>query len=111
MERIIISLRPKPPYNFDLTASYAVYFRGSSGTESYYGGVFRRLLDIDSSLCLAGVRSISSLNSQILAENSKEPVIKRFADYYVYRSLINFLSEKTYAFAECRYDFRERWCH
>jgi DNA-3-methyladenine glycosylase II len=66
MEKTVISLRPRPPYDFDLTASYAVYFRGRYGTESYDDGVFRRLLEIDGSLCLAAVRSVGELASPCL---------------------------------------------
>lgn len=89
MERIIISLRPKPPYDFDLTASYAVYFRGYYGTESYYGGVFRRLLEIDSSLYLARVRSIGTLNSpnlevELLANSLSPDIVDRASQQMVW---------------------------
>jgi len=62
MEKIVISFMPKAPYDFDLTASYAVHFRGRYGAESYDDGVFRRLLEIYGSLCLASVRSVGTLN-------------------------------------------------
>jgi DNA-3-methyladenine glycosylase II len=66
MEKTVVSLRPESPYDFDLTASYAVYFRGRYGTESYDDGVFRRLLEIDGSLCLVVVRSVGKLDSPYL---------------------------------------------
>lgn len=82
MERVVILLRPKPPYNFDITASYATYFRGRYGTESYDDGVFRRLLEIDGSLYLTSVRSIGTLNSpnlevELLANNISSDTVDR----------------------------------
>lgn len=42
MEQIVITLPPIPPYNFDLTAAYATYFRGRYGSDTFEGGVFRQ---------------------------------------------------------------------
>ena len=82
MERIVISLSPKPPYDFDLTASYAVYFRGRYGTETYDDGVFRRLLEIDGSLYPSSVRSNGTLNSpnlemELLADSLRSDIVDR----------------------------------
>lgn len=82
IERIVISLRPKPPYDFDLTASYASHFRGRYGTESYDDGVFRRLLEIGGSLCLTSVRSVGTLNSpnlevELLANSLSSDIVDR----------------------------------
>ncbi len=80
MERIVISLRPKPPYDFDLTASYAVYFRGCYGTENYNDGVFRRLLEINGNLYLISVRSVGTMNSpnlevELLADSLSSNIV------------------------------------
>lgn len=63
MERDIVTLRATPPYDFDLTAAYAVYFRGHYGAESFDGRHFRRLLDLRGRLCLVSVRSLGTLDS------------------------------------------------
>lgn len=57
---------PAPPFDFALTASYAVYFRGRYGTDSFENGVFRRLLDIQGSLCLVSVSSKGTIDSPAL---------------------------------------------
>ena len=46
MERAIVTLTATPPYDFNLTAAYAVYFRGHYGAEGFDGCLFRRLLDL-----------------------------------------------------------------
>jgi DNA-3-methyladenine glycosylase II len=66
MDRSIITVAPTPPYDFDLTAGYATYFRGHYGAESYHGGVFRRLLDCRGHLCLVNVRSLGTVDSPLL---------------------------------------------
>lgn len=63
MGQTIVTLKATSPYDFDLTASYAVYFRGHYGAESFEGGVFRRLLDLNGHLCLVSVRSLGILDS------------------------------------------------
>ena len=63
MERVIDTLTATPPYDFDLTASYAVYFRGNYAAESFDGGIFRRLLDLKEQLCLLSVRSLGTVDS------------------------------------------------
>jgi len=45
MKRVITTLQPTPPYNFDLTAAYATYFRGRYGSDRFESGVFQRLLN------------------------------------------------------------------
>jgi 3-methyladenine DNA glycosylase/8-oxoguanine DNA glycosylase len=49
-----------------LSGSYAVYFRGRYGTDSFENGVFRRLLDIHGSLCLVSVSSKGTIDSPAL---------------------------------------------
>jgi len=89
MERIVISLRPKPPYDFDLTASYAVYFRGRYGTENYDDGVFHRLLEIDGNLYPTSVRSIGTLDSpnlevELLANTLNSDIVDRVSHQIVW---------------------------
>jgi DNA-3-methyladenine glycosylase II len=62
----IVTIEPRPPYDFDLTAAYATYFRGQYGTESFLDGVFRRLLDCRGHVCLVGVRSVGTIGSPVL---------------------------------------------
>ena len=62
MKRAIITLKPVPPYNFDLTAAYATYFRGRYGSDTFEGGVFQRLLDLGDRLCLVSVRSSGTID-------------------------------------------------
>lgn len=62
-----ITIVPVPPYDFDLTAAYATYFRGRYGTDSFENGVFRRLLDVDGVLFLSGVTSTGSTSSPRLS--------------------------------------------
>lgn len=66
MERSTVTITPIPPYDFELTAAYATYFRGQYGAESFQKGAFRRLLDCRSCLCLATVRSTGSVDSPVL---------------------------------------------
>ena len=66
MDRSIITITPTPPYDFDLTAAYATYFRGQYGAESFHEGLFRRLLDCRGHLCLVGVRSAGEVDSPVL---------------------------------------------
>ncbi|MFC1916991.1 DNA-3-methyladenine glycosylase family protein, partial [Chloroflexota bacterium] len=54
---------PVPPYDFNLTASSAVYFRDSYGTNRFDGAVFSRLHDLEGKLCLTSVRSLGTLDS------------------------------------------------
>lgn len=60
MNRVKTILEPRPPFDFDLTATYATYFRGRYGADIFEGGVFRRLLDLGSCLALVSVRSLGS---------------------------------------------------
>ncbi len=66
MDRTIVTIEPKPPYDFDLTAAYATYFRGHYGAERFDDGIFRRLLDCGGHLCLVGVRSVGTAGSPLL---------------------------------------------
>ncbi len=56
-------LGPAPPYDFELTAAYATYFRGRYGTDAFEEGAFRRLLDLGGRLALATVRSVGTLDA------------------------------------------------
>ena len=66
MKQALITLQPASPYNFDLTATYATYFRGRYGSDTFEDGIFRRLLDLGNNLCLASVRSSGTINSPSL---------------------------------------------
>jgi len=66
MDRTIVTIAPTAPYDFDLTAAYATYFRGQYGAESFREGVFRRLLDCRRQLYLVGVRSLGTVDSPLL---------------------------------------------
>ena len=62
MEHVVITLLPTPPYNFDLTAAYATFFRGRHGSDIFEGGIFQRLLDLGDRLCLASVLSSGTID-------------------------------------------------
>jgi DNA-3-methyladenine glycosylase II len=62
MEKTLFSLKPVPPYDFELTAAYSTYFRGNYGTDQFHDGVFRRLLGVGDALCLASVSSSGVLD-------------------------------------------------
>ncbi|MFC1953970.1 DNA-3-methyladenine glycosylase family protein [Chloroflexota bacterium] len=66
MKQVVLNLKPVPPYDFNLTAGYATYFRRTTGAESYQDGVFQRLLDIGDTPCLANVRSLGTMDSPSL---------------------------------------------
>lgn len=66
MDRSIVTLTPTPPYDFDLTAAYATYFRGQYAAESFRHSVFRRLLDWRGRLYLVGVQSLGAIESPLL---------------------------------------------
>jgi DNA-3-methyladenine glycosylase II len=63
MERTITSLTPVPPYDFELTAAQAAYFKTNTGADWFHDGVFRRLLDLGNRLCLVKVRSLNKMDS------------------------------------------------
>ena len=66
MDRSVVTIAPTPPYDFDLTAAYATYFRGQYGAEIYQEGIFRRLLDCRGHPCLVTVRSLGRVVSPLL---------------------------------------------
>ena len=66
MDRMTVRLTPTPPYDFELTASDATYFRGHYGAESFQDGVFQRLMGVDSGRYLATVRSLGTVESPCL---------------------------------------------
>jgi len=75
MERTTVTLAPTPPYNFDLTAAYATFFRGRYGGDIFEGGIFRRLLDLGDHLCLASVRSLGTVESPLLELELTSPAL------------------------------------
>lgn len=77
MKSFITTLETSPPYDFDLTASYATYFRGDYGTDSFRNSTFRRLLDIRNRPCLACVRSLGTLDSPLLEMELQGPALDR----------------------------------
>ncbi|MQG15102.1 MAG: DNA-3-methyladenine glycosylase 2 family protein [SAR202 cluster bacterium] len=67
MDRLTVSIKPVPPFNFELTAGYHTYFQSRYGTDTMEDGVYRRLIDLDDKLVLASVRSIGTLEAPELA--------------------------------------------
>jgi len=67
MDRLTVSIKPVPPFNFELTAEYHTYFQNRYGTDTMEDGVYRRLIDLDDKLVLASVRSIGTLEAPELA--------------------------------------------
>jgi DNA-3-methyladenine glycosylase II len=61
MDKATITIRPLAPFDFDLTAGYRTYYRGSYGTDSLNRGIYRRLLDLGDKLALATVQSVGSV--------------------------------------------------
>lgn len=91
MEHAAVTVIPTPPYDFDLTAAYATYFRGQYGAESFQDGVFRRLLRRGDHLCLVSVRSKGTVDEPLLevevAGPSLEPGLVAWAAAQVGRVL------------------------
>ena len=73
MDRLTVSIKPVPPFNFELTAGYHTYFQSRYGTDTMEDGVYRRLLDLDDKLVLASVRSIGTLEAPELALELQGP--------------------------------------
>jgi len=73
MDRLTASIKPVPPFNFELTAGYHTYFQSRYGTDTMEDGVYRRLLDLDDKLVLASVRSIGTLDVPELALELQGP--------------------------------------
>ena len=73
MDRLIASIKPVPPFNFELTAGYHTYFQSRYGTDTMEDSVYRRLLDLDDKLVLASVRSIGTLDAPELALELQGP--------------------------------------
>jgi len=61
LKKVTAIIKPTAPFDFDLTAGYRTYYRGSYGTDSLDQGVYRRLLDLGDKLVLATVRSVGSV--------------------------------------------------
>lgn len=77
MDRLIASIKPVPPFNFELTAGYHTYFQSRYGTDTMEDGVYRRLLDLDDKLVLASVRSIGTLDAPELALELQGPELSQ----------------------------------
>ena len=73
MDRLTVSIKPVPPFNFELTAGYHTYFQSRYGTDTMEDGVYRRLIDLDDKLVLASVRSIGTLDAPELALELQGP--------------------------------------
>ena len=73
MDRLTASIKPVPPFNFELTAGYHTYFQSRYGTDTMEDGVYRRLIDLDDKLVLASVRSIGTLEAPELALELQGP--------------------------------------
>ena len=67
MNRITTIIRPTAPFDFELTAGYHTYFRGSYGTDTLEDNAYRRLLDLGDKLALASVRPVGSIQDPELA--------------------------------------------
>ena len=57
------TIRPRPPYDFDLTGSFATYGGGRYGADVFEAGAYTRLLDIRGQLVLATVRSVGTVDA------------------------------------------------
>ena len=77
MDRLTASIKPVPPFNFELTAGYHTYFQSRYGTDTMEDGVYRRLLDLDDKLVLASVRSIGTLDAPELALELQGPELSQ----------------------------------
>ncbi len=67
MDRTTTHIKPHPPFDFGLTASYGTYFQGRYGTDSMEDGAHRRLLGLGDKLVLASVRSVGTTAAPELA--------------------------------------------
>lgn len=63
MKKVITTIKPVAPFDFDLTAGYHTYFQGRYGSDSLTAGVYRRLLDLQGNLVLASVRSVGTVEA------------------------------------------------
>jgi len=57
IHRASFTIEPVPPYDFHLTVDYATHFNGRYLWEFYEDGVYRCVLNLDSNLVVAAVRS------------------------------------------------------
>ncbi|MDA0263010.1 MAG: hypothetical protein O3A93_01855 [Chloroflexi bacterium] len=67
MDRLTATIKPVPPFNFELTAGYHTYFQSRYGTDTMEDGVYRRLLDLGDKLVLASVRSTGTTDAPELS--------------------------------------------
>ena len=57
VESQTVTLRPRQPFDLDLTASYHTYFRGVYAADHFESGAYRRLLHVEGQPFLASARS------------------------------------------------------
>jgi len=91
MRKAGFTLATVPPYDFDLTAAYATYFKGAYGAESFVHGAFRRLFDLGHVLCLATVSSMAGADSPLLRVELQGESLSKNASTEVLRQLSNLL--------------------
>lgn len=66
-------MRPRPPYDFELTARYATHFSGRDGTGVFENGRLYRPIDVDGTLTLTIVKSTGTIESPSLEILVKSP--------------------------------------
>ena len=67
MEKLLTTINPTAPFNFELTASQHTHSQGRCATDTLTDGVYRRLLDLDGRLILSSAWSVGSVESPELA--------------------------------------------
>jgi DNA-3-methyladenine glycosylase II len=81
VESSTVTLRPRQPYDFNLTAGYHTYFRGVYGADRFEDGVYRRLLHVGGQPILASARSNGDeLEVEIQGETVTPHVAAEVAD-------------------------------
>lgn len=73
MDRLTTSIKPVPPFDFELTAGYHTYFQSRYGTDTMADGVYQRLLDLGDKLVLASVRSVGTVDAPELSLELQGP--------------------------------------
>ena len=61
MDRHTLTLRPRAPYDFDLTMEFLASFQGGTRVDVFEGGEYQRLFERHGKLLLAGVRSLGTV--------------------------------------------------
>ena len=78
------TLRPRPPYDFDLTCRYATYGGGRYGADVFEAGAYTRLLDVRGHLVLATARSAGTVDAPVVdvivrGDNADQAVVDEAA--------------------------------